>query len=74
MTARFFAGFVGVFAVAALAVALAVAGEPRREDASIVAQSDGSTQRYVVVVPDRFDPAVERPLMVALHGHGSDRW
>jgi pimeloyl-ACP methyl ester carboxylesterase len=35
---------------------------------------DGTEQRYVVLLPDRFDPAQSHDALVALHGHGSDRW
>jgi pimeloyl-ACP methyl ester carboxylesterase len=70
MTARFFVGFTAAYAW----VAVAAAAEPRPEDIAFVARCDGSTQRYVVVPPDGFLASVERPLLVALHGHGSDRW
>ncbi len=44
------------------------------EDVEFVSERDGSSQRYVVLVPETFAP--ERPLdvLIALHGHGSDRW
>lgn len=85
MTARFSAWFVGACAaVGAIMAAVGagaedvaagdVAARARREDVSFVARFDGSTQRYVIVLPERFDPAVEHPLLMALHGHGSDRW
>ena len=59
-------------------IAIAVANHDIRaatvEDRSFVATCDGSEQRYVVVLPDNF--YADRPvnLLIALHGHGSDRW
>ncbi len=35
---------------------------------------DGSEQRYVMLLPDGFDPAQINDLLVCLHGHGADRW
>ena len=47
-------------------------GAPR--DISFTAQSDGTLQRYVLLLPEPFDDAREHHLLIALHGHGSDRW
>lgn len=47
-------------------------GEP--SDVEFTAEVDGSTQRYVQMLPPGFDPKTPHHLMVALHGHGSDRW
>ncbi|MBI3831887.1 MAG: alpha/beta fold hydrolase [Planctomycetes bacterium] len=38
------------------------------------AEVDGSTERYVEILPQGFDPAQPHDLALALHGHGSDRW
>ncbi len=48
--------------------------QSRTEDAQFTAKCDGTAQNYVVVYPDGFE--AERPcdLLIALHGHGSDRW
>jgi dipeptidyl aminopeptidase/acylaminoacyl peptidase len=35
---------------------------------------DGSEQRYVLVLPEGFEPEGTYSVLVALHGHGSDRW
>ncbi|MBN1911322.1 MAG: alpha/beta fold hydrolase [Pirellulales bacterium] len=43
-------------------------------DVSFTATYDGSTQRYVRFLPADFNPAQQYDLMIALHGHGSDRW
>ncbi len=47
-------------------------GEAR--DVAFTARWDGTTQRYLVRLPPDFDPAAEHPVLVALHGHGSDRF
>jgi pimeloyl-ACP methyl ester carboxylesterase len=36
--------------------------------------ADGSTQNYVELLPKDFNKDTTHPLMIALHGHGSDRW
>jgi len=46
-------------------------GEPT--DVSFVAAVDGTTQYYVLRLPPGFDPAQEHHVLIALHGHGSDR-
>lgn len=38
------------------------------------ARFDGTTQRYVEMRPVGFDPETETHVMIALHGHGGDRW
>jgi len=56
------------------AAAAQAAENTRPRDVAFVARVDGSTQRYVVVLPEPFDPAKPHSLLVVLHGHGSDRW
>lgn len=46
-------------------------GEP--QDIAFVATVDGTTQYYVQRLPPGFDPAAEHHVLMALHGHGSDR-
>jgi pimeloyl-ACP methyl ester carboxylesterase len=43
-------------------------------DVVITAKIDGSEQRYVVVMPEGLDAASPHPVLIALHGHGADRW
>ncbi len=43
-------------------------------DVAFIADADGSSQRYVLRLPSDFDPAKPHDLLIALHGHGSDRW
>ncbi len=61
---------IGIFL--ALAVRLAHAAEP--QDITFTAASDRSEQRYVLMLPEGFDPAQPHDVLVCLHGHGSDRW
>lgn len=44
------------------------------QDVAFTAKLDGSEQRYVLLEPDGLNK--ERPVgvLIALHGHGSDRW
>ncbi|MCC7420258.1 MAG: alpha/beta fold hydrolase [Planctomycetaceae bacterium] len=44
------------------------------EDVVFKANSDHSEQRYVLIKPSGFDATKETPALIALHGHGSDRW
>ena len=44
------------------------------EDNAFTSGTDGTEQRYVVLLPDEFDLNTPHDLMIALHGHGSDRW
>jgi len=46
----------------------------RIEDVSFVAVCDGTEQRYAIRWPDGFDGKESHDLLIALHGHGSDRW
>jgi pimeloyl-ACP methyl ester carboxylesterase len=57
-----------------LSAAAAAAAEGRAEDVSFVAACDGSAQNYVVVFPEGFNPSAPLHVLIALHGHGSDRW
>lgn len=34
---------------------------------------DGSTQKYMILLPKEFDAATAHDVMIAFHGHGSDR-
>ncbi len=44
------------------------------EDVAFKADCDGSTQRYIRMLPKSFDADKPAHLLLALHGHGSDRW
>lgn len=43
-------------------------------DVVFKASSDGSEQRYVLVLPTKFQADQKHDVLIALHGHGSDRW
>lgn len=66
---RWFVAFLLTFVVAS---GVCVAAEP--EDVVFRARNDGSEQRYVVRLPPDFRGEVPHGLLIALHGHGSDRW
>jgi pimeloyl-ACP methyl ester carboxylesterase len=52
-----------------------VAGDRSRiEDQTFLAKNDGTEQKFVLVYPPNFDSAKPVSLLIALHGHGSDRW
>lgn len=57
-----------------LLIALTVCAALAQEDVSFTAKLDGSEQRYVLILPEKFDSQQPHTLLVALHGHGSDRW
>lgn len=53
------------------------AGEPapsHSEDVAFTAEVDGSVQRYVVMLPEGFQDVEVHDVLIAFHGHGSDRW
>ncbi len=43
-------------------------------DIEFVAEADGSIQRYVEILPDPWNSAETHHVLIALHGHGADRW
>lgn len=44
------------------------------QEISFVANSDNTVQKYVLLLPDGFQSSKEHDLLIALHGHGFDRW
>lgn len=69
--------FAALLAVAAmLAIVLTSPGDERfrTEDVSFTSDYDGTTQRYVRMLPKGFRPETKHHVLIALHGHGSDRW
>lgn len=44
------------------------------EDVVFSSRLDRTEQRYIVLLPDKFDATVPHDVLLALHGHGSDRW
>jgi pimeloyl-ACP methyl ester carboxylesterase len=60
--------------VCLLSLAATAGTAPVMLDVAFTADCDGTTQRYVVVLPEGFDEKKPHHVLVALHGHGSDRW
>ncbi|MDD5678026.1 MAG: alpha/beta hydrolase-fold protein [Kiritimatiellae bacterium] len=51
------------------------AGDPGKPvDVEFKADVDGTAQRYVEILPKDFRPSMPYDVVIALHGHGSDRW
>lgn len=44
------------------------------QDVSFVADCDGTKQHYVVMLPSDFNKEQPHDVLIALHGHGSNRW
>ncbi len=44
------------------------------QDIAFTAKADGSEQRYVELLPPGFNAADTHDVLLAFHGHGSDRW
>ena len=61
-----------VLLLAPLNKAFTLAAEP--VDLAFTADCDGSTEHVVELLPPEFDPAAPHDLLIALHGHGADRW
>lgn len=55
-----------------LAASVAIATEP--QDIAFKASIDGTEQRFVELPPPGFDEQLPHDVVIALHGHGSDRW
>ncbi len=51
-----------------------VSHRPMATDHVFTAQCDGTEQQYVLLLPADFRPDEPRDMLIALHGHGSDRW
>lgn len=67
---------IGLASLAANVIASSTtySAEPKVEDMVFRAKVDASEQRYVRVLPVDFDPLQKHDVLIALHGHGSDRW
>lgn len=60
--------------LASLSTVLAGTNEVQITDVAFTAACDGSEQRYVLLLPAGYQPGQPHDLLIALHGHGSDRW
>ncbi len=47
---------------------------PMMTEVSFVSKGDGSEQKYVLLLPAAFKADAEHNILIAFHGHGSDRW
>ena len=48
--------------------------EPTVSDVTFSSEADGTPQKYVLLLPPSFNPDARHDVLIALHGHGSDRW
>ena len=56
----------------ALLVSSSSAAEP--QDIAFKSSLDATEQRYVELLPESFEPMMAHDVLIAFHGHGSDRW
>lgn len=61
-------------AVMFLAGATPARGYQEPQDRTFTAANDKTEQHYVLLLPTDFDSGKNYDLVLALHGHGSDRW
>lgn len=64
--------FIASSLAAPAAAALPAPSDPA--DTVFKAEIDGTEQRYVELLPPSFEPMYAHDVVIALHGHGSDRW
>ena len=74
MLTRTLAALMAIVAISAIAGRPISAAEPITEDRVFLAESDQTEQRYVQIRPASYAPDARHDLLIALHGHGSDRW
>jgi len=60
--------------MASMESSLAAGDRGDHVDVEFKADADGSSQRYVEMLPQDFQPTTPCDVLIALHGHGSDRW
>jgi predicted esterase len=58
----------------AVGVATTGADQAQIKDVAVTAACDGTEQRYVLMLPVSCEADQPHDLLIALHGHGSDRW
>ncbi len=61
-----------LFTLMQLSALAALHAEP--QDIAFKSKLDGSEQRYVELLPESFEPMMAHDVLIAFHGHGSDRW
>jgi pimeloyl-ACP methyl ester carboxylesterase len=65
---------IGLTAIAGTLLADESPSSDRTEDRTFKADCDGTDQKYVVVIPQGVEKTDWVSVLIALHGHGSDRW
>ena len=60
--------FMGTFSVAT------GKGFQKPKDVSFISKSDSTEQKYILLLPEEFNPNTLHNVLIALHGHGRDRW
>jgi pimeloyl-ACP methyl ester carboxylesterase len=63
-----------IVSVAILFACGTASAELAYKDIAFTARCDGTEQHYVIGLPEGFDSGVPHDALIALHGHGSDRW
>lgn len=65
-----------IWQLCALALLQAASGvdDTRPQDIGFMARLDGSVQHYVLLLPAHYRASEQHDVLIALHGHGSDRW
>lgn len=66
--------FLSVCLLATFDVAVTRGGSWNPRDVEFVAKCDRTRQKYVLVLPEGFSSDKKHDVLIALHGHGSDRW
>ncbi len=61
-----------LFTLVLLASLAALHAEPK--DIAFKSSLDATEQRYVELLPESFEPMMAHDVLIAFHGHGSDRW
>jgi pimeloyl-ACP methyl ester carboxylesterase len=61
-----------IFTLTLLALCATLHAEPL--DIAFKSTLDATEQRYVELLPESFEPMMAHDVLIAFHGHGSDRW
>lgn len=67
-------GILAILALSCTAMARSPQDAAGPRDEAFISRADGSEQRYVLIEPPTRAPGQPMDLLIALHGHGSDRW
>ena len=66
--------FISITAACWATTVLIEALPPASKDITFNSNLDGTEQRYAELMPPGFDATKPHDIVIALHGHGSDRW